>query len=139
MPTVAGTGGNVTLPSGFNVKARDFSATIDIPEADDTGFVDNGWGSAVITGPVRVTGTINGSLQFDAANTAPLPAALMASTAGLSAARGDVTLTFKSGCTWGFAGNITQANTDRAVDARSSLSYNYGSVGQVTQTWDETP
>src|SRR5574343_451708 len=115
MATIQGTGASVTLPTGFNVKAREFNATLDIPEVETTGFADNGWAVFQPAGPCRVTGTVSGAMQFDASGTVPASGTLIASTAGLTAAQGSITLQFKSGCTWAFTGNITQAALTRNV------------------------
>jgi hypothetical protein len=126
------------MPTGFNLKANAIDGTVEIPEADDTGFTDNGYGSAQPAGPVRCTGNVGGFTRFNTTSTTPLPAALLASTLAPSNAQGSMTLQFTTGCTLAFTANITGWSFSRNLTDSMTSSYPFGSVGQLTLTWDET-
>jgi hypothetical protein len=139
MSTIQGFSGvSVTLPTGFNGKDHTINATLEIPETDTTGFEDNNWGAGEPAGPVRLRGNVDARAKYNAATTAPLPSALMAATADLTAAQGSITLQFESGCTLAFTANITSVGMGRAGGEAMSLSRAFSSTGQVVMTWDET-
>ena len=140
---IAGVGGTVALPTGFNGHFRSFDWDMSTPEAETTGFADLGFASFVPVGGIRVTGSVQGVLTFDAANTQPFPDAFgdgsglaLGDLAGLT---GSTTLSFTTGCTLAFSANITGLGGSRPENGLSECTWRYGSSGALTVVWDETP
>lgn len=132
--TIQGTGGDVSLPTGFGAKLASWTANIDVTVVDTTGFSDNGWRSRRPT-KVQLTGSASGTVDD---TSLPLNGSLPSSTAGLSNAKGSFTLTAATGCTYGFTGVISRVSMTRANDGKGEITFDFTSTGTVTQTWDQT-
>jgi len=139
---IAGLGGNLALPTGFNAKINSWSASHTVETVETTGFADGGFRTFDPT-ITSLTGSASGTAQYDAATTALLPAALadgsIMALGDLAGAIGTVTLTFVTGCTWSCTtANITGLSVDRASDGKANVTFNFQFSGPWTQTWDET-
>jgi hypothetical protein len=141
MPTIQGLGGNIALPSGWNFKASGWSFTYTVGTEETTGFDDAGFETHEPVF-VRWEGSATGTLEFDAASTAPIPAA-MADGGGmalgdLANAKGEATFTATTGCT--LVGNVivTSLPINRTAKGRGEVTINLLGTGALTQTWDET-
>ena len=132
MATIQGTDGNVTLPSGFNIKANGWSADTVIETVDTSGFADNGYRTNEPT-IISMTGAVTGTAE--GGTSTPLPAALLAATADLTQTQGTITLTAETGNTYSFSATITNVSHNRPVDGKYDLTYSFISSGQITQTW----
>ena len=138
---IAGVGGTVALPTGFNGHFRSFDWNLSFPEAETTGFLDLGFASFVPVGGIRCTGSVQGVLTFDAAATQPFPDAFadgsglgLGDLAGLT---GTTTLTYTTGCTLAFSANITGLGGNRPENGVGECAWQYGSTGPLTVVWDE--
>ena len=136
LSTIQGVGGNISLPSGFNGKHKQWSATLDLHAVDPTGFADNGYYTSEVT-YASMNGSCQSQAQFDAASSAPIPSALLASTLAPSNAKAAMTLTHTTGCTHAFTGVISSVQFDRVFDGPDNITYTFNSSGVITQTWDE--
>lgn len=136
MPTIQGTGGSVTLPGGFNAKLNTWSAQITVETVDTTGFEDNGYRTRE---PVLVTltGSASGAARFSAENATPANATLLASSAGLGGAKGEVVLQAAPGCAYSFSAVMKRIALSRPVDGRCDVTFEFESTGPIVQTWDE--
>lgn len=67
--TIQGLNAVVTLPSGFNLDANEWNANIEVDRVTWNSFATFQENNKV--GNSRITGTIVGLVQFDAANTEP--------------------------------------------------------------------
>lgn len=144
MPTsnITGPGGSVSLPTGFNGKLDVWSASLDMVEVITTGFDDGGNTTGDIV-EQRFTGSATATGQFDGTSTAPIPSALLDGAALAEGdfaanAKGSITLTAATGCTYAFTANITSVAFNRAHNGKLELTFNFASDGPITQTWDET-
>lgn len=140
--TIQGTGGSVSLPSGWNFKAGAFDATFDTGIVDTSGFGDGGFRTREPT-VLSLDGSASGVMEFDDTSAAPIPAALadggsLANTDLESSAKGTVTLQFEASCTLAATCAIGPLNMSRAFDGRAEISCGFASNGAVTQSWDET-
>ena len=71
-PTVIqGDGASVTTPAGFNIHENQWTLSLDVDRVKWTTF-DSRW-DRTKPGNARVTGSIVGVVEFDAANTQPAP------------------------------------------------------------------
>lgn len=139
MATIRGTGGSITLPTGFNAKLATFSFSLEIRHVDTTGFIDTGWMTEESVCQ-RLSGSAAGTMIFNVASSVPVPATLMGATPALTAASGSIVLTFAPGCTWTFTGSISQVSGDRGACEKSNITYEFlHAGGGVVQVWDETP
>ena len=68
---ISGEGGAITLPSGLNVDADGWSASVNVDTTVYSTFASS-WKNSKITN-AQVTGTVTGVVQFDGANTQPVP------------------------------------------------------------------
>lgn len=139
---IAGVGGTVALPTGFNGHFRSFDWDMSMPEAETTGFLDLGFASFVPVGGIRVTGSVQGVLTYDAASTQPFPDAFGDGSGlalgDLAGQVGTMTLTFITGCTLAFSGLINGLGGSRAENGVAECTWRYGSSGPLTVVWDET-
>lgn len=138
---IAGIGGGITLPSGFNAKISSWSASLSIRTEEVTGFDSGGCEEhePVMTG---LTGSATGTVQYDAASTAPIPGALadgsVMAVGDLENAKGSITLTEITGCTYAFTGIITNVAFDRPNAGRCGITFDFLRTGPSTQTHDES-
>ena len=128
------------MPSGFNLTVESFDWAFDYGEVDLTSFDDEGYYYGEVTS-CKLTATVAGFLDFDAANTAPLPSAFLASTFAPASGAGATTLTFATGCTLAATMVVTGSGGSRSAKAgtRADATHTLVNQGAVTQTWDETP
>lgn len=139
---ITGIASSVSLPTGFNGHFRSFDYDLAFPEQETTGFEDLGFYSGVPVGGIRHTGTVNGLLNYDAANTQPFPDAFadgaglaLGDLAGLSAAG---TFTFTTGCTLAGTYIISGISGSLGANTTAEANWRYGSTGPLTIVWDET-
>lgn len=139
MANITGTGGNVALPTGYNANYETWSIDINNGPVDVTGFGDNGYGVVENTICV-ITGSAAGTQQFDATNTAPLPANAYSSTFAPANTHGTATLTSQTGCTFGLDVAVTNSSLSRSSKpgTKGEVSHSFSGRGALTQTWDET-
>lgn len=134
--TIQGVGGSITLPTGFGCKFNAFTCDVDLRETDTTGFIDVGWFTYEVTF-MDLSGTATGTMQYDDANTTPLPATLVAATPAMGAAVGSIVLTWMTGCTWTFNGIVNRFSGSRPATDKATATYNFRhQSGGVTQVWD---
>jgi len=140
---ISGTGGGVTMVTGWNYKFGAFTAAYNIGEAEHTGFGDGNFYNGDPVGPVRLTGSASGQASFNTMSTAPIPAALVDGSAMAlgdltTSARGTITLTATTGCTWAASCNIQGVDLTRSEVSNADATVRFGSTGPITQAWDET-
>jgi hypothetical protein len=135
MATIEGTGGNVSLITGFAGKVSAWAADIEVSTVETTGFADNGYRVFEPTG-VMLRGTVTASGQYQQAGTSPLPDGALGATPTLSAYKGALTLQAKSGCTYGFDAVVTAIGMKRSFDSKLEITFAFRSAGQISQTWD---
>jgi hypothetical protein len=135
---ITGPGGSVTFLSGFNGKFNNWTATINNPSVETTGFADNGLMTNEAGGPISMSGTVTAIGNFDAAATAPFPAAGIAATPTFSSWKGTITLTATTGCTFSCTIVVTAGTKTRGNAGRMDLTFTWISSGAITETWDET-
>lgn len=137
--TIQGTGGDVTLPSGFTGKLGTWSAQIEVGSVDTSGFSDNGWQDNRPT-IVGMSGSAGGTLITD---TPALPTALMASSADLTAAKGTLVLQAATStstsstnvCKYTMTAVISGVSISRPVDGKADVTFDFQSSGTITQAW----
>jgi hypothetical protein len=139
---IAGVGGGLTMPTGFNAKLSAWSATYNITTEEVTGF-DSGGCEEHEPVAISVSGSGTGTLQYDDSNAKPLPTALadgavLAVGDLLTNAVGSLTLTAITGCTWAFSAVISGIAIERPAKGKATVTFNFQSTGPITQTWDET-
>ncbi|MGB0970432.1 MAG: hypothetical protein ACPGVG_05650 [Mycobacterium sp.] len=140
--TIQGLGGSVTLPSGWNFKVASFSFGLDIATEETTGFEDGGFETHE---PVSCSwnGSATGTLTYNAASTAPIPAAL-ADGAALavgdlqSNAKGTGTFQSMTGCTLAGTVVVTNMPITRGAKTKANVTLNMKGTGFLTQVHDET-
>lgn len=135
---ITGPGGSVTTVTGFYGKFNNWTATVSNPSVETTGFTDNGLMTNASSGPISMSGTLTAIGQFDAATTAPFPAAGLASSPTFSSWSGSLTLTATTGCTYAMTVVMTGGTMTRGNAGRMELTFNWISSGAITQTWDES-
>ncbi len=142
MATIQGNGGDVAFPTGWNFKASGWSMTYTVGTEETTGFDDGGFESHE---PVFInwSGSITGTLEYDASNTAPIPGDLADGSAlavgDLANASGSATLTALTGCTYAGTIVVQSLPINRPTKGRGEVTLNFIGSGPLTQTWDETP
>jgi hypothetical protein len=131
MPTdiVSGTTGDVTA-SGFNGDIDGWSATLSADEVTWRTFA-SAWKTAANVA-YGATGQFTGTIQFNAANTAPASATNTA-WEGVS-----LTLTATTGCTLTGTANITSVAVNRPATDRMTGTWAFTFTGAPVITWDET-
>ena len=138
---IAGVGGAFTTFTGFNGNIASWSATYTIDTEEVTGF-DSGGFRQYEPVAVALTGSASGTVQYDGASASPVLAALadgaVLAVGDLEGAKGTLTLTAITGCTWAFSGIFTSIAIDRPAAGKASITFNFLSNGPITQTWDET-
>lgn len=138
---IAGVGGSFTTISGFNGKIGSWSATYTIDTEEVTGF-DSGGFRQYEPVAASITGSASGTAEYDDTNASPLPAALADGAAlavgDMEGAKGTITLTAITGCTWAFPAIITSVALDRQAAGKATITFNFQSNGAPTQTWDQT-
>ena len=141
MATIQGLGGQIALPSGWNFKASGWSFTYTVGTEETTGFDDGGFETHEPVF-VRWEGSATGTLEFDAATTAPIPGAMADGAAmavgDLDNAKGTATFTATTGCTLEGTVVITSMPLNRPTKGRGEVTINVLGSGALTQTWDET-
>lgn len=143
LTNVVATGGGVTMPTGFNGRFLNFDWDVAFPEVEITGFGDGGAATFAPAGGVRCTGTINGIMTYDASSTSPFPTGIAdgaaLTLADLDDVTGNLTLTFQTGCTLAFSSIFSSTGGNRAETGVAAIRHRFGSSGQLTLTWDQTP
>ena len=138
---IAGVGGGFTTFTGFNGNIASWSATYTIDTEEVSGFGSGGFREHEPVA-VSLSGSATGTLQYDAASASPVLAALADGAAlavgDLEGAKGTLTLTSITGCTWAFGGIFTSVSIDRPAMGKATVTFNFISNGPITQTWDET-
>ena len=141
MATIQGLGGTIALPTGYNFKVSGWQMTHTTGTEETTGFDDGGF---EVHEPVftRFEGSATGTIEYNASNTAPLPAALADGSGmalgDLDDAKGSATLTATTGCTYAGDVIITSSAINRTAKGRGEITVNFLGSGPLTQTWDET-
>ncbi len=129
---VSGCDGAITLPGVlFKDVAWTFDVTINLLET--TGLAD--CTPTSVPSDILMTGTWSGLVEYDAASTIPIEAALL--TGDLSVIQGSATLTAKTGCTLVGDVILTNISLDRSTGANMSHTGSFQFTGDVTITWDE--
>jgi len=127
---VGGATGSVTLPTGFGVDITDWDATVASDVAEWQPMASESKKTKVVS--LSLSGSCQGTAQFNAAATNPLPTGVLA---GASFA-GSFVLTAETGCTLSFTGNITSSAITRPGNERVTVAYQFVSDGDVTVAWD---
>lgn len=134
---VAGTDGAVTA-TGFNVDLDQWAAPIGAEDTVNYRTFTSKWKTKKNTG-YGGSGSFRGTLQFDAAGTAPMPS-LTGGVIDTDSFEGvSLTLTATTGCTYTGTANITIVNTTRDANDRAIVTCNFEFDGEVSIAWDETP
>ena len=133
MAFVRGIDGSVTLPTGFNLKVKSWSADLSQAINDATSFASSGWRKCA-TGVRSFSGTIAGTPEFNATTTAPIPTA----TGITQSSPANFVLTAATGCTYTFVGYLSNYRIVSDVEDNARVAYDFVADGEVTQAWDET-
>ena len=132
---VAGITGAVTA-IGFNVDLDSWSASIGAEDTVGYRTFSSVWKTKNNTG-YGGSGSFRGTLQYDAADTAPMPDATgVIDTTGFEGV--SLTLTMLTGCTYTGTANITMIASQRSATDRAIGTFNFEFTGEVSITWDET-
>lgn len=148
--TIQGLGGRVQIGDGttWNMKIDSWSATFNYPTIETTGFEDEGHQMHEAVSQF-VTGTCSGTLTHNAANTAPIPAALAGGdgldvgelsncnvTVFLMASGTGAGSDIESG--YKIPAVIESFALDRPNQGKASGTLSFRSRGAPTQVWDTT-
>lgn len=139
---VAGTGGSVSLPTGFYGKFTSWSATETIYNEETTGFTSGGFDEFEPTG-VGMSGSATAIGYYDAASSVPFPKAL-ADGSSLSLtdlktnSQGTATFTATTGCSYTGTIQMDSISMTRAAKGKLELTFNWKFTGAYTVAWDET-
>ncbi|MEM6259676.1 MAG: hypothetical protein AAGI37_15460 [Planctomycetota bacterium] len=138
--TIQGLGGSVTNPTGWNFKVSGFSFTYTVLTEETTGFEDGGFETHEPVA-VRWEGSMTGTLEYDDANAAPIPAS-MADGSGmalgdLDSAKGSSTFQAIDGCTLAGTVVVTNMPITRNTKGRGEVTLNVLGTGALTEAWDE--
>lgn len=138
MPTdiVSGTTGAVTA-SGFNCDVDAWTTDVEVDTVSYRTF-ENAWKKRKNVA-YGMTGQFTGTIQFDAADTKPMPSSTGGTINNTSFEGVSLTLTATTGCTYTGTGNIEGINLSRSATDRMTGTFRFGFDGQPSQTWDETP
>lgn len=131
MATIAGTGGNVTI-AGYNAKMSAWSATLEIADAETTGFDDAGFRTFAPC-IVSMRGSATGTCIYDVATSIPAPP-VSTGTMTLPGAVA-VVLTASSGNTYSFNAVVSNVSFDRPSDGKMGVTFDFESSGAVTCAW----
>ena len=132
--TIQGINGNVSLPTGFGAKIAGWSADLQVSQVDTTGFADAGYHTFEPTS-IMMSGSCQGTGQFGASGTTPAPGSLLGSTPDLTQAKGTLTLTATTGCTYSFTAVFSNVKFQRNWAGKLDVSFDFQSSGPITQTW----
>lgn len=137
MPTdiVSGTTGDVTA-SGFNCDIEAWSGQLQVDTTSYRTFASP-WKSQKNVA-YSMSGQFQGTIQFDASSTAPMPILTGGAIDTVSFEGVSFTLTATTGCTYTFTGNMTGVGLNRPSTDRMTGTFSFQSDGAVTQAWDET-
>jgi hypothetical protein len=137
MGTIQGTGGSVTMFTGFDAKLSAWSAQLEVTVVDTSGFTDNGWRTKA---PCIVS--MSGSATGTADDTStPVDADVMAATSVLADSKGTLVLIAASAatsCQYSGTALITSVSLSRPVDGKCDITFNFKYTGTITQQWDES-
>ena len=141
MSYLVGNDGNVSFGTNYVIQFNVWNATFSRQVSDVTGFGD--YGRRRQLGVHDCTGSAGGFLQADVANSAPNLGGTAASATSVTdwlSAGSDITLTAKSGCTYGFKAVISDGAISVAKTGDAAISLNFAlSGGQIpVETWDES-
>lgn len=134
---VAGTTGDVTA-SGFNVDIDQWAVAVGAEDTVNYRTFSSLWKNKKNTG-YGGSGSFRGTVQFDAANTQPVPSLTGGVIDAASFEGVSLTLTATTGCTYTGTANITITNQTRDANDRMIGTFNFEFDGAVSITWDETP
>lgn len=127
--TIQGTGGSVTLPTGFTAKLDTWSANVEFKTADTTGFSDSGF-QVVEPVLVSMTGSAGGTATHNDTNApTPDPATLV------SGDPAEIVLTAASGKTYTFNCVINKIDFQRPNADKMTVTFNFESDGGIAQAW----
>jgi len=136
MSTIQGTGGAVTLPTGFMAKLDTWTATFDFSVVDTTGFGDLGYGRGEPT-LCSIRGSASGMAVKDASGATPIAPGALASPFGVASCKGNVVLgVIGATHTYSFAAVISNVNISRPEDGKATVSFDFVSNGIIAQAWE---
>lgn len=128
---IAGCGGSVTMPGGFEAKFNNWKMKKTVSTIDTTGFVDGPYADDT---PTRIgySGSASGFLVTDAA---PEPGPTGACS-DLDATIGEIVLTAASGKTYTMTAVISDMSIEREANGKATVSFDFKSKGAtVVQAW----
>jgi hypothetical protein len=138
---IAGTGASIDLGAGFEGHFRSFNWNLAMPEAETTGFADMGFFTAEPVGGIRVSGSVMGIMKAFGENSTPFPLELLPGSGLLSGnldnQKKAMSLEFTVGCGLTFDGIVSGLSGMRAENGLGECTWNYGSNGVISATWDE--
>lgn len=141
LKNIAGVAGNVALPTGFAAKLSAWSGTLEIQTEEVTGFDSGGCDEHEPIG-TAFSGSATGTGTYDASSTTPILGALadgsVLALGDLEGAKGTITLTAITGCTYAFTGIMTSVAMERPAKGKFTITFNFLRTGPMTQTWDVT-
>ncbi len=133
---VGGTTGSVAA-SGFNCDVDGWSASVRVGEVTYRTFSSEWLSRKNIS--FTMEGSFTGTIQYDAANTAPMPTSTGGGINGVAFSGVSLVLTAHTGCTFTGTANITGIDLTRQASDRATGTWNFAFDGQPSMTWDETP
>jgi hypothetical protein len=141
MGYLVGNDGNVSFGTNYVVQFNIWNATFSRNVSDITGFGD--YGRRRQLGVHDCSGSAGGFLRADVANSAPNLGGTAASATAVTdwlSVGSDITLTAKSGCTYGMKAVISDGAVSVAKTGDAAISFNFAlSGGQIpVETWDES-
>ena len=130
---IQGSGGSITNGNAINGSFTAWSATVNTTTTSHTPFSTAPYPKTAVT-EISISGSATGIVQYDAANTNPLPAL---TEAGLNDA--SITLTAETGCTIAFTATISNVALDRPSNGDMTITFDFQSDGDISgaMTWDE--
>lgn len=132
---VSGITGDVTA-SGFNVDVDAWTAEIQVDETAYRTF-SSPWKRRKNVA-YSMQGQFTGVVQFDAADTKPVPSSTGGTVTNASFEGVSLTLTAHTGCTYTGTANITGVSLERGATGEMKGTYRFAFDGQPSETWDET-
>lgn len=132
---VGGTTGAITA-SGFNGDVDGWSAEITADSVRWRTFA-NKWKKSKNVA-YQMQGQFTGTIQFDDANSAPVPKNTGGTVKETSFEGVSLTLTAETGCTFTGTANVVGVNLQRTAVDRMTGTFRFEFDGQPTETWDES-
>lgn len=131
---VSGTDGAVAA-SGFNGDVEAWTAAIEVDTVAYRTFSSK-WKTRKNVA-YGMSGQFQGTIQFDASNTAPVPTATGGTINEASFEGVSLTLTATTGCTFSGTANIVGVDLNRSATNRMTGTWRFEFDGQPSETWDE--